>query len=311
MYDRDVKWLNYHHLFYFWTVVRTGSIAAACKELRLAQPTISGQLRQLEEMLGGKLLARTGRRLTPTKLGQLVYSYADEIFSLGQRLLDAVDGRVEGNRVPLNVGISDIIPKLVAYRFLHPALKLKEPVKLVCHEDSPEKLLLQLSAHELDLVLTDAPANIGEVRVRVYNHPLGSSAVMCFATRDLARQYKRNFPNNLDGAPFLLPTANAALRRILEHWFERRKIRPTVIGEFQDSSLLAAFGQGGSGLFAAPAAIAREVRSHYHVETVGTFDSIRHEFFAISAERKIKHAAVAALTETAREKLFCDVGASA
>ncbi len=299
-----MAWLNYHHLFYFWTVVRTGSVGAACKELHLAQPTISGQLRQLEKSLGGQLLTRTGRRLMPTKLGQLVYSYADEIFSLGKRLLDAVDGRVDGHSAPLTVGISDIIPKLVAYRFLRPALELKEPVQLVCYEDSPDKLLLQLSAHELDLVLTDAPVNIGDVRVRVYNHSLGSSAVMCFATRDLAKQYRRGFPNSLDGAPFLLPTANAALRRILEHWFEKRKIHPKVIGEFQDSSLLAAFGQGGSGLFAAPAAIAKEVRKHYQVETVGTFDSIRHEFFAISAERKIKHAAVAALTEEARETLF-------
>jgi LysR family transcriptional activator of nhaA len=147
---------------------------------------------------------------------------------------------------------------------------------------------------------------MGDARVRVYNHPLGSSEVMCFATRDLAKQYRRDFPNNLDGAPFLLPTVNAALRRILEQWFEKRKIRPRVIGQFQDSSLLAAFGQGGIGLFAAPVAIAKEVCSHYQVETVGTFDSIRHEFFAISAERRIKHAAVAALTETARVKLFGD-----
>jgi LysR family transcriptional regulator, transcriptional activator of nhaA len=306
-----MRWLNYHHLFYFWTVVRTGSIASACKELHLAQPTISGQLRQLEETLGGKLLTRAGRRLMPTKLGQLVYSYADEIFSLGQRLLDAVDGRVEAQQIRLNVGISDIVPKLVAYRFLCPALELKEAVRLVCHEDSPEKLLQQLSAHELDLVLTDAPVNSGDVRVRVYNHPLGSSPVMCFASRDLARQYRRTFPDNLDGAPFLLPTASAALRRLLDHWFERRKIRPIIVGEFQDSSLLAAFGQGGSGLFAAPAAIAKEVRAHYKVETVGTFDAIRHDFFAISAERKLKHAAVAALTETAREKLFGDAGTSA
>lgn len=306
MYDRTVKWLNYHHLLYFWTVVRTGSIAAACKELHLAQPTISGQLRQLEETLDGKLLVRSGRRLMPTKLGQLVYSYADEIFTLGQRLLDAVEGHIEGHPVQLHVGISDIVPKLVAYRFLRPALTLKERTQLVCHEDSSEKLLLQLSAHELDLVLTDSPAQASEVRVRVFNHPLGSSPVMCFATRDLAKQYRRHFPQSLNGAPFLLPMANAAMRRLLEQWFDKHRIRPSIVGEFQDSSLLAAFGQGGSGLFAAPAAIAKEVRSHYQVETVGTFTSIRHEFFAISVERKIKHPAVAELTETARHQLFGD-----
>ncbi len=298
-----MEWLNYHHLLYFWMVARKGSIARACKELNLAQPTISGQIRALEENLGEKLFTRAGRRLVLTETGQLVFQYAEEIYGLGRELIDVLKGRPRGRPIRFAVGISDLIPKLIAYRILEPVFKLKEPVQLVCHEDQPERLLLELSAHRLDLVLTHTPAS-STIRIRVFNHRLGSCGVSLFATGGMAARYRKEFPANLDGAPFLVPMERSASRRALEQWFAAHKIRPQIVGEFQDSALLNAFGQGGAGVFAAPSAIEREVRQVYKVVVIGRLDAVIEEFYAVSAERKIKHSAVAAITETARNVLF-------
>src|SRR5689334_3792145 len=210
-----MDWLNYHHLLYFWMVAKTGSITRACEELRLAQPTISGQLRALEESLGEKLFSKAGRRLQLTEVGRVVYGYADEIFSLGRELTDVLKGKPRGRLARLVVGISDMMPKLVAYRILQPALTLADPVHFLCYEDHPEKLLLSLAAHELDLVLTDAPAHPA-IRVRVFSHLLGSSDLALFAAPSLATRYRKDFPDRLDGAPFLMPMQDSASRRTLD-----------------------------------------------------------------------------------------------
>ncbi|MGH9721158.1 MAG: transcriptional activator NhaR [Bryobacteraceae bacterium] len=299
-----MEWLNYHHLLYFWIVARRGSIARACEELHLTQPTVSGQLRALENSLGEKLYNRVGRRLVLTEVGQLVYRYADEIFTLGRELTDVLKGRPPGRPSRLVVGISDLIPKLITYRILQTALKLKEPVRLICYEDSPERLLRSLSAHELDLVLTDAPAAHAAMRVRAFSHLLGSCGVALFAAPPVAARYRRNYPASLDGAPFLLPVQDSTLRRAIEHWFEANHLRPRVIGEFQDTALLSVFGQAGAGIFAAPAAIEQEVRKYYRVSRIGPLDSVIEQYYAISAERKIRHPAVAAISEEARRTLF-------
>lgn len=284
-------------------VAKTGSITRACEELRLAQPTISAQLRALEESLGEKLFSKSGRRLQLTEIGQVVYEYADDIFSLGRELSDVLKGRPRGRPARLLVGISDMMPKLVAYRILQPALQLGTPFHLVCHEDHSEKLLLSLAAHELDLVLTDAPAP-PSVRVRVFSHLLGSSGIALFATPSLAAQYRKDFPARLEGAPFLMPMQDSASRQSLDQWFDAKGIRPLVVGEFQDRALLNVFGQAGVGIFASPIAVEQEVRKYYRVSMVGRLDSAKEEFYAISAERKIKHPAVAAISDSARHNLF-------
>jgi LysR family transcriptional activator of nhaA len=298
-----MEWLNYHHLLYFWMVAKRGSIAKACEALRLAQPTISGQLRSLEESLGEKLFVRQGRRLVLTDAGHTVYGYADEIFALGSELTDVLKGRPRNRPLRLIVGVSDLIPKLIAYRILEPALSLRGGVQIECYEDTPEKLLLSLSAHELDLVLTDAPA-YSAVRVRVFNHLLGSSAVGLFASPPLANFYRKNFPDSLTGAPFLLPMKNSAFRQILDQWFEAHSIRPRILGEFQDTALLTTFGQTGAGIFASPLAIEREVRKRYRVSRLGDLDMQITEYYAISAERKIKHPAATVIAEVAKHRLF-------
>lgn len=298
-----MEWLNYHHLLYFWVVAKEGSIARACQELRLAQPTISGQIRALEENLGEKLFIRAGRRLVMTETGRLVFQYAEEIFGLGRELTDVLKGRPRGRPIRLVVGISDLIPKLIAYRILQPVFTLKDPVHLVCYEDEPEELLAGLSAHKLDLVLTHTPAH-SALRVRVFSHRLGSSGVSLFASSSIAGPYRKDFPARLDGAPFLLPMERSALRRDIEHWFTLHGIRPLVVGEFQDNALLNVFGNSGAGIFAAPSAIENEVKRYVRVTTIGELDSVTEDFYAVSAERKIKHPAVATITETARNKLF-------
>lgn len=298
-----MEWLNYHHLLYFWTVAKEGSIARACQELRLAQPTISGQIRALEENLGEKLFRRSGRRLVMTETGTLVFQYADEIFGLGRELTDVLEGRPRGRPIRFVVGISDLIPKLIAYRILQPVFSLSDQVRLVCYEDEPEELLARLSAHKLDLVLTHTPAH-STVGVRVFSHKLGSSGVSLFASSALAVRYRKDFPTRLDGAPFLLPMERSALRRDLEHWFSVHGIHPRVVGEFQDNALLNVFGNSGAGIFAAPSAIEDEVKRYVRVVAIGKLSSIREEFYAVSAERKIKHPAVATITESARSELF-------
>ncbi len=303
MYSGGMEWLNYHHLLYFWTVAREGSIARACQKLHLAQPTISGQLRLLEETLGEKLFTRAGRGLVMTEVGQLVFRYADEIFGLGRELQDALKGKPRGRALRFLVGISDLVPKMIAYRVLEPLLSMPEPVQLICHEDASERLLGELAEHRLDVVLSETPLT-SAARVKAFNHLLGACKVTLFGAPALAGVYRKNFPASLDGAPFLMPAEGSALRRGLEQWFESVKIRPRVVGEFKDRALMKTFGQGGAGVFPAPAAIENEVREHYKVGVIGHPDSLEERFYAISVERKLKHPAVLTLSEAARDKLF-------
>jgi len=298
-----VDWLNYHHLLYFWTVAREGSVTKASEQLHLAQPTVSGQLKALENALGEKLFERAGRRLVLTGVGRVVFRYADEIFSLGRELQDTLKGRPTGQPIRFNVGVADAVPKLVAYRLLLPALSLPEPVHVVCREDKPERLLAELSVHSLDLVISDAPMGAG-VKVKAYSHLLGETSVAFFGGEALASVHRKGFPRSLDGAPVLLPTEGSSLRRSLDQWFDTEGLRPRVVGEIEDSALLKVFGQAGVGLFPAPVAIEAEVRAQFGVKLVGRVDAVKERFYALSAERKLKHPAVVAISEAARLRLF-------
>ena len=295
--------LNYGHLLYFWMVAREGTVARAAVQLRLAQPTLSGQIRALEVALGEKLFERAGRGLRLTEMGGVVFGYADEIFALGRELSESVKGRPTGWPLRLAVGVADALPKLVAYHLIEPALALEQRVRLAVHVASTEKLLASLALHELDVVLTDRVAPPG-VSVRAFNHLLGDCAVTLFAAPRLVRKYRRGFPRSLDGAPFLFPGETSTLRRGLEQWFEKQRIRPRIVGEFDDSTLIEVFGQAGKGIFAVPSIVESSVRSQYGVAIVGHLDKVRERFYAVSAERRLKHAAVIAITESARRELF-------
>lgn len=298
-----MAWLNYHHLLYFYTVAREGSVARAAEVLHLTQPTISTQVRTLERALGERLFEKRGRGLALTDAGRLAFRYAEEIFALGREFQDVLGGRPTGRPTRLAVGIADAVPKLVAFRMLESVRTMSGPPALVCLDDAPERLLAALAAHELDLVIADMPPGPATA-VRVYAHLLGECAVTIFGTPELAARHRRRFPRSLDGAPFLLPTEHAALRRRLDRWFDQHDIRPRVQGQFADSALLETFGQAGVGLFAAPSAIEAEVRRQYGVRVVGRIPEVHQSFYAITAERKVQHPVVARLTALAQEKLF-------
>lgn len=298
-----MEWLNYHHLLYFWMVAREGSVTRASSELRLAQPTISTQIRMLEESLGEKLFVRQGRNLVLTEVGREAYRYADEIFSLGREMLDVIKNRGSGRALRLAVGIADVLPKMVVYRLLEPVRQLDQPVHIVCREGKPEPLLAELAIHKLDLVLADAPVG-ANTSVKAFHHLLGECGVSFFATPPLAVRFRRKFPTSLNGAPLLLPVEGSVLRRSLAQWFDAQGIRPDVVSEFEDGALLKAFGAAGAGVFPVPSIIEDEVRKQYGVQLVGRVDAVRERFYAVSHERRLKHPAVVAVCDAAREKLF-------
>jgi len=295
--------LNLKHLRYFWSVASHGSIARASEILHLTPQTISGQLRELEEQMNCKLFKKSGRNLVMTDTGRIVFSYADEMFRLGNELQDVLEGRTPGAALTLTVGIAMVVPKLLAYRILEPVLTMQEPVKLVCLEAPLADLLADLAIHKLDLVLADSPMSPA-LNIRAYNHPLGESGISFFAARSEARKYTSRFPHSLDGAPMLMPTTSSALRYLLDQWFESEGIKPITVAEFEDRALMKAFGEAKAGIFTSPTTVEDDVVAKYGVRVIGRNDDIKERYYAISSERKIKHPAISVITETARNKLF-------
>ena len=298
-----MNWLNYHHLLYFWTVVREGSVTKAAERLRLSQPTVSAQVRMLERDLGHKLFVKKGRTQLLTDVGRTVYRYADEIFGIGRELLETLEGRPPGRAMQLTVGIANAVPKLVVYRLLRPAVEQPEPVRLVCREDNAEQLIAQLGTYLLDVVIASAPAP-AYLPIKVFNHLLGESDIAFFAPAPLSARIKRRFPSSLRGAPMVLPTTNSPLRRGLEEWFDAQAIAPRIVGEFEDSALMDVFGQAARCVFPAPSAIADDVSRFYGVRMVGHVESVRERYYVISAERRLKHPGVLAMTSAARDQVF-------
>jgi LysR family transcriptional regulator, transcriptional activator of nhaA len=298
-----MEWLNYHHLLYFWTVARSGSIANASKELLLASPTISAQVSRLEDTLDEKLFARSGRRLVLTEAGRVVFRYAEDIFGLGRELMDTLKDRPTGRPLRVQIGVADVLPKVIAYRLIAPALRVANQVRVVCREDRPDKLLAELALNELDVVLADAPTG-PSVKVHAFNHLLGECGMGFYATSKLADDRRRTFPRSLDRAPFLLPTDHTAVRPKLDQWFEAERIRPAVKGEFDDFSLLRTFAEAGHGVFAAPAILDGVMRRRYRFERIGRTENVRAHFYAISVERKIRNPAVVIICDTARHRVF-------
>jgi LysR family transcriptional activator of nhaA len=299
-----MEWLNYHHLLYFWVVAREGSIVAAGRELRLAQPTISGQIRRLEEVLGQKLFTRQGRKIVLTEEGRVAFRYADEIFGLGREFLDTVKGRPNSRPIRLVVGVSDALAKSVVKRILEPVFGLGKDVQVVCRDDrSVEAFMGELVQNEVDVVLSDAPAGPGSP-VRAFSHLLGECGTAFFAAPVLAKRLRRDFPRSLDGAPFLAPGIDSTLRRALRGWFESRNLRPRVVAELDDAALAKIFGEAGLGVFVAPDVIEKEVCERYHVRVVGRAETLFQRVYAISLERKVKHPGVVAICEAARKSVF-------
>ena len=295
-----IRRINYQHLLYFWTVVRTGSLAKACEELFLSAPTVSAQLRTLEERLGQKLLMKSGRTLVPTETGRLVFSYADEIFGLGGDLLNALAQRPTHRPLRLVVGIDDVVPKEIAQRLLEGALGLNQPVQLVCREGTLEHLLAALLVHEVGVVLSDSPIT-PSLNMKAYNHQLGSCGECWMAAPGIAKALRSTFPKSLDGAPVLLPTGDTAIRRALDQWLDKHNVRPVIVGEFEDYALMREFAREGYGVVPVPDVLQTQFRRELDLVTLGPARNVQAQFYAISMERKIKHPAVDAIIDRAKK----------
>lgn len=294
--------INFKHLHYFWAIARKGSIARASEQLHLAPQTLSGQLAVLESKLGSPLFSRVGRHLELTETGRMVLSYADEIFSLGGELEEMVRTLPHARQLVFSVGVADVVPKSIAHRLLSPALQMNELGRIICREGPVDRLLADLALHKLDMVITDGPIP-KRIGVRGYNHFLGDSGVSFFAEKNLAKKIKGAFPACLDGAPLLIPDRNTTLSIQLLNWLNSLHLHPRIVGEFEDSALMKAFGRAGAGIFVAPTSIAKEVEEQYDVKMIASTDEVRDKFYAISVERKISHPAVVAITEKAKEWL--------
>lgn len=295
--------LNYKHLHYFWAVAKAGSITRASERLHVTPQTISGQLSLFEGVLGKALFNRSGRNFELTEAGQLTLNYANEIFSLGEELEDALHHRPGGRPPQFRVGVTDAVPKSLAYRLLEPAGRIPEPPRIICREGKVASLLAELAVHRLDIVIADSPMP-RSLDIRGFSHLLGECGLTFFATAELAQQHPAPFPRCLDGAPLLLSGEDVAVRPRLTRWFRDRGIRPRITGEFDDSALMSAFGQAGAGIFAAPTAIAELLMQQHGVVSIGETVEVIEQFYAISVERKLTHPAVLAISRAAQQELF-------
>ncbi|WP_396624873.1 LysR family transcriptional regulator [Luteitalea sp.] len=298
-----MPFLNYHHLRYFWATVKEGGVTRASRKLNVTQPTVSSQIRELEQTLDQPLLDRHSQKIVLTEAGQVCYRYAEKIFELGRELVDELEGHPSGKPFTLAVGLANSVPKLLAHRLLQPALGRPDFGRVTCTEDRLEALVEELVSHHLDLVIADTPQPPTRSR-KVYNHLLGESTVLLFATERLSSVYRRGFPGSLHGAPMLVPTQNTSLRRSLDAWCHDRGIVPAIVGEFEDPALMKVFGEAGSGIFPALAAVEADVRRMCDVRVLGAMDGVVERFYAISPERRVRHPGVAAIAEGARYRLL-------
>ncbi|MCS3469991.1 LysR family transcriptional activator of nhaA [Pseudomonas sp. JUb42] len=295
--------LNYRQLHYFWVVAKTGSIVRACEQLNLTPQTISGQISLLEQTFGVDLFRRVGRQLELTEVGRLTLPYAEQMFQLGDELESMLRSNPDEQQIVLRVGVADVVPKSIVYRLISPTMELKEPIRITCREDKLERLLADLAIQRLDLVISDSPMP-SHLDIKGYSQKLGECPVSFFATRELAERYGQDFPRSMHGAPLLIPSQETVVRSRLMRWFAQQDIRPRIVGEFDDSALMKAFGKSGSGIFIAPSVISDEVQAQYGVEWIGQTDAIIESFYAISVERKVSHPGIVAITEAARHSLF-------
>lgn len=290
------EFLNYHHLRYFWTVAKEGSLRRASECLRVSQPSMCTQIKLLEASLGETLFRPSGRSLELTEFGQLVYGYAEEIFTLGSEILRATKQAPGVRSLRLHVGIVDSFPKLMSFDILRPVLEHQPPVQLTCHEGKLSDLVTQLSTHRIDVVLADEPASPG-LAGKVFNHLLGSCDITFCAMPGLARTMKGRFPKNLDNAPALLPTQNCNLRRDLENWFRSVGVEPRVVAEFEDAALTKIVATSDLGFIAVPSVVTAEAVERYGFVPIGRTKEVETQFYAITAERRFTHPAILAITE--------------
>lgn len=295
--------LNFHHLRYFWVAAKEGGLTRAAAKLHVSQPSICTQIQALEAMLGEKLLRRSGQGLVLTAAGQQVFSFAEEIFSLGEDLLNTMKQRPTLRPLRVNIGLANSLPKLMGAELIKPVFRLPQEVQVACHEWPVPELLAHLASHRLDIVLAEQPASAVS-NLKAFNHLLGESGVSFCAQAGMAARLKRGFPRSLHGAPALLPTAEMPLRRSLEKWFHDEGIQPRLVAEFDDPALMKVMAAQGLGFFPVPSVVVQESVTRYGVRRIGSTETCRQQFYAITGERRFAHPAVIAITRQAQASLF-------
>lgn len=295
--------LNYRQLHYFWVVAKTGSIVRASEQLNLTAQTISGQISLLEDSFGTQLFKKVGRHLELTDTGRQALPYAEQMFQLGGELEALLRTQPKEQALLFRVGVADVVPKSIVYRLLAPTMELPEALRITCREDKLERLLADLAIQRLDLVISDRPMP-AHLDIKGYSQKLGECGISFFATPGLRQQYSGEFPQCLEGAPLLIPGPESVIHSRLQRWFSDQRVQPRIVGEFDDSALMQAFGQSGSGIFIAPSVIAEEVSAALGAGLIGQTDAVSESFYAISVERKVKHPGIVAITEGARRDLF-------
>lgn len=290
--------LNYKHLHYFWVVAKSGGVAKAGEQLHVTPQSISGQIRMLEASMGATLWRRSGRKLELTETGHMVMDFAERLFAVGEQLKDALRDSQGNSAGTFRVGVAGSVVKVLAHKLIAPALDVPQPPRLECREGRFADLLGLLAVHKLDLVLSDRQMN-SSMNVRGFNHLLEESGVSFLAVKSMATPLRRKFPYSLHQAPMLLPGDDSAVRSRLMRWFDALEIRPRIVGDFDDTAVMKAFGSAGSGVFAMPSSVAEETAEHYKVAIVGDTSDVLYQTFAISGERRIRHPGVAAISAAA------------
>jgi LysR family transcriptional regulator, transcriptional activator of nhaA len=287
-YEMKIDMLNYRHLYYFWVVTKEGGFARAAERLQMAVQTISAQVRELEHALGHQLLKPAGRGVTMTEAGQAAFARAEEIFQLGRAIPDEVREAATGKVARLAVGLADGISKLAAHALLEPVLATPA-LRLLCHEGEFEQLLAELALHHLDVVLAGQPAPHNP-NLRLTSERLVASTIEWYGpAKHVHKVDVDRFPQSLDGLPVLLPTGHSSLRPALDRWFEARGLRPRIVGEFEDSALLAVFAARGLGVFPVSRLGADDVRLMRGLRLLGRCDDVKEEIYAIRSRRGQHH----------------------
>ncbi|SNR63151.1 transcriptional regulator, LysR family [Methylobacillus rhizosphaerae] len=294
--------MNYKQLNYFWAVAKAGSLVRASEQLGVTSQTLSGQISLLEADLNVTLFKRAGRGLELTDAGRIALPYAERIFETGSMLEETLQHQPRKRPRTFNVGIAEFVPKSIAYHLLSAAMELEDPIKIVCREDNFEALLAQLAIHKLDIVLADRPMP-GEINITGISHKLGESGTSFFATAELALKYPGQFPDRLHRAPMLVMGEDSLLQGQITRWLNEQHIAPNIVGEFDDSALMKAFGMAGTGFFTASSIIASEIEKEYGVIKIAETDEFTQHFYAISVPKHTDHPAVVAVNESA-DNLF-------
>ena len=281
--------INFNHLYYFWQVCKEGSVVGAAEALFLTPQTITGQIKALEERLGGKLFKRQGRGLVPSELGQLVFRYADRMFMLSQEMLDIVNYRKESNML-FDVGVADALSKRLVSQVLETAVADHEQIHLRCFESTHEMLLEQLSQHKLDMILSDCPVDSSQ-QEGLFSVKLGECGVSFFCRQPLPEQ---PFPACLEQRKLLIPGRRTMLGRKLLNLFNSQGLTVQILGEFDDAALMKAFAQFHDAIFVAPSIYAQDMYANEsdNIKEVGRIDNLQEEYYVIFAERMIQHPAV-------------------